>query len=117
MQYNGIDQNPYKVGVFDKLWKMHLAAYFGFSKSGTSLFEIFFSPALDVVSYAWLREVIPKKICFDLDIVQRGGGLTRIQIVRGTIKKNALFSEKFLVGIQEPRGGVKVQIEADFFLG
>ena len=51
-----------------------------------------------------------KKICFDLDIVQGGrGGLTQIQIVRGAIKKIAFFSAKFLVGVQDGRGGgVKV---------
>ena len=38
-----------------------------------------------MVTIVW--EAIPgKKISFDLDIVQRGeGGLTQIQIVRGTI--------------------------------
>ena len=54
---------------------------------------------------ASLREVIPKKNLLRFGHCPKGGGLTRIQIVRGTIKKNALVPKKFLVGVQKPRGG------------
>ena len=55
-------------------------------------------PVSDVLSCTLLLHLgkqSRKKICFNLDIVQRGGGgPTQIQIVQGTIKKIAFFSGK-----------------------
>ena len=53
-----------------------------------------------------VRKAIPgKKICFNLDIVQGGGSNPNPNCSRHYLKKEALFCQKFLVGVQEPRGG------------
>ena len=69
----------------------------------------FFNHISQTIRACDLKEAIPRKICFNVDIVQRGGGLTRSQIVQDTFFfLIALFSEKCLEGVQENRGrGVK----------
>ena len=49
--------------------------------------------------------LLKKKSALIWTLSKGGGGLTGIQIVSGTIKKVALFPAKFLVGVQDGRGG------------